>query len=393
MKLLYLDCSMGAAGDMLTAALYELLDEENRAAFLDKINHAGIPGAKVSAEPSVKCGITGTHIRVTVEGIEEDVDGHDHHSHHSMHDIEDLIGSLDVSETVRENAVRVYGLIAEAESHAHGRPVSEIHFHEVGTMDAVADVVSVCCLMDLLSPDKIVASHINVGGGHVHCAHGILPVPAPATEYILKGVPIYSGHIHSELCTPTGAALLKHFVSEYSDMPLMRVEKTGYGCGKKDFEQANCVRAFFGNTPETGNSVVELSCNVDDMTPERIGYAMEVLFKAGALDVYTVPVGMKKSRPGIVLNVICRDADREKMLGLIFKHTTTIGVRENISRRYILDRRIEKKDTPYGPVRRKVSEGFGIVRSKWEYEDIVRIADEQGSSIEDILKEITCDED
>ena len=405
MRLLYFDCQMGAAGDMLTAALYELLDEEGRKIFLDRMDAAGIPGVKITAEPAVKCGITGTHMKVTVDGIEEEPDvavgdshgdSHEHeHSHHhrSLHDIEHIIYDLKLPESVKKNAVSVYSLIAEAESHAHGREVHEIHFHEVGTMDAVADVVSVCLLLDMLSPDKIIASGINVGSGHVHCAHGILPVPAPATEYILKGVPIYSGHIKSELCTPTGAALLKHFAASYSEMPLMRIEKTGYGCGKKDFEQANCVRAFLGDSEGSGDTVAELTCNIDDMTPEAIGYAMEILFEAGALEVYTLPAGMKKSRPGILLNVLCREDDREKILKLIFKHTTTIGVRENISRRYTLNRRIEKKDTVYGPVRLKVSEGYGVTRSKWEYEDIIRIADEQGSSIEDVIKEITCDED
>lgn len=424
MKTIYFDCSMGAAGDMLTAALYELLDDENKKVFLDKINAAGIPGVEVIAEPAVKCGINGTHIKVTVQGYEEEPDGghhhghsrehehghshehahshdhehghdheHEHHHHASVRDIEEMIDSLAVPEAVKKNAKEVYGLIAEAESHAHGRPVSEIHFHEVGTMDAVADVVSVCFLIDLLSPDKIAASNINTGSGHVHCAHGILPVPAPATAYILRDVPIYSGHISSELCTPTGAALLKHFVSDFSDMPVMKVSKIGYGCGKKDFEQANCVRAFFGSTDEDKDVVVELTCNVDDMTAEQTGYALEVFLKAGALEAYTIPAGMKKSRPGIIISVMCREADREKMLGLIFKHTTTLGVRENISRRYVLSRHIEKRDTPYGPVRIKVSEGYGIVRSKWEYEDIVRIADEQGSSIEDVIKEITCDQD
>lgn len=442
MRLLYLDCSMGAAGDMLTAALYELLDDERKKEFLERMNRAGIPGVSIEAEPAVKCGITGTHMKVRVDGAEEEPDGHEHaghhghdhdhehehshghdyehdhehshehghdhehehehshehghdhhHAHRSMHDIEEIIGSLRIPDSVRKNAVSVYGLIAEAESNAHGRPVSEIHFHEVGTMDAIADVAAVCLLVDMISPDKIIASNINVGSGHVHCMHGILPVPAPATAYILKDVPIYSGHIKSELCTPTGAALLKHFVSSYSDMPLMRVSDTGYGCGKKDFEQANCVRAFLGNSDDPGDVVVTLGCNIDDMTAERIGYAMDVLLKAGALEVYTVPAGMKKSRPGVILNVMCREDDREKMLSLIFKHTTTIGIRENVSRRYTLERHIETRNTPYGPVRIKVSGGYGVVRNKWEYEDIVRIADEQGSSIEEVIKEITCDED
>ncbi|MBR5359936.1 MAG: nickel pincer cofactor biosynthesis protein LarC [Lachnospiraceae bacterium] len=417
MKLLYLDLAMGAAGDMLTAALYELLNEDDRKDFLERITSAGIDGVETIAEPSVKCGIKGTHMKVLIEGHEEDDHHHDHnhdhhhdrdhshehdhshdhghdhdeghneeHSHHhsSMHDIKHLIEDLKISDKVKKDAVSVYNLIAEAESHAHGVPVTEIHFHEVGTKDAVMDVVSVCMLMDMIGADKVMASGINVGSGHVHCAHGILPVPAPATAYILKDIPIYQGHIESELCTPTGAALLKHYVSKYREMPLMRVSSIGYGMGKKDFEQANCVRAFLGECDEEGQ-VVEFTCNVDDMTGERIGYAMDVFFKAGALEVYTIPVGMKKSRPGIELKVMCRSVDKDRILELIFKHTTTLGIRENTSRRYALKRRIEEVETAYGPIKRKISEGFGVRREKWEYDDIARIAGERDIPVEDVI--------
>ncbi|MBO4346382.1 MAG: nickel pincer cofactor biosynthesis protein LarC [Lachnospiraceae bacterium] len=404
MRTLYFDCSMGAAGDMLTAALYELLDDKE--SFIAKINGIGLEKVKIEPSASSKCGIVGTHMNVLIDGVSEedlmhehdhdhgehhhdhDHEHHhdDHHHHASMADIESIINSLRIPEKVKEDSISVYKLIAEAESIAHGKEISEIHFHEVGKMDAVADVVSVCFLMNELKADKVIASPVNVGGGHVHCAHGILPVPAPATATILKEVPIYSGHIKSELCTPTGAALLKYFVNEFAEMPVMKVNKIGYGMGKKDFEQANCVRVMLGETSENLDTISELSCNVDDMTAERIAYASEKLFEAGALEVYTIPVGMKKSRPGILLCVMCREDKKEEIMSLIFKHTTTLGIRENISKRYILKREIIKKETPYGEVRIKRSEGYGIKRDKYEYEDLARIADMNDLSIEETVR-------
>lgn len=391
MKTLYFDCQMGAAGDMLTAALYELLDDDEKKKFLDLINNAGIEGVTSIAEPSEKCGITGTHMRVLADGREEDEhhhhheEHHHHHEHADMHGIRHIIDDLKIPGNVKEDAIKVYDLIAEAESHAHGKPVTDIHFHEVGTKDAVADVVSVCLIIDMLNPDKILASEINTGSGHVHCAHGILPVPAPATAYILRDVPIYQGQVKSELCTPTGAALLKHFVDEFGPMPVMKAQKTGYGMGKKDFEQANCVRAFLGEMQDSGEGIIEFKCTLDDMTPEMTGYAMETLFREGALEVYTLPAGMKKSRPGIELNVMCREVDRDKILNLIFKHTTTLGVREYASVRHTLDRRIEERDTRFGKVRIKTSEGYGVKKQKWEYDDISRIAKEKGMSVEEVI--------
>ena len=222
MRTLYLDCGMGAAGDMLTAALLELLPEPDR--FVDKLNTIGIPGVEFCKEKTVKCGITGTHISVLVHGEEEGTADHHHvhehthehehgHHHHSgMHEIEHIVADLKLPQKVEKDVLAVYGLIAEAESHAHGVPVSDIHFHEVGTMDAVADITAVCLLMNELAPDEVICSPVHVGSGHVECAHGILPVPAPATAFLLQGVPTYGGGIQGELCTPTGAALLKHFV-------------------------------------------------------------------------------------------------------------------------------------------------------------------------------------
>lgn len=412
---------MGAAGDMLTAALLELCPD--RGAFLEKINHIGLPGVRVEAEPAVKCGITGTHVSVYVNGEEEEsldaedahvhghshgegahvhghshgedahVHGHSHgaHTHHhhaDMAGISHIISHLDLPDSVKEDVTAVYRLIAEAESHAHGKPMDEIHFHEVGTMDAVADVAGVCLLIHELAPEQILASPVHVGSGHVHCAHGVLPVPAPATAHILQGVPMYSTQVKGELCTPTGAALLKHFVKEFREMPVMTTSKIGYGMGKKDFERANCVRAFLGETLESGGEIVELSCNIDDMTAEDLGFAQEAFFEAGALEVYTIPVGMKKNRPGILLTCMCKTEDEEKMVELMFRHTTTIGIREHVSRRFTLKRKSEIVETAFGPVTVKASSGYGVSRRKTEYEDLARIARERGLSLAEVRRDL-----
>lgn len=450
MKTLYLDCGMGAAGDMLTAALFELVPGQE--AFLEELNGLGIPGVETRAEKVSKCGIGGTNISVRICGEEESesmydhdytnghehthghehehdhTHGHDHehdhdhthnhehaqdhdhdhaqghnhihnhdhtcshdetqahtHHHHSgMHEIEHLVEALSVSKHVKEDILAVFHLIAEAESHVHGVPVTEIHFHEVGTMDAVADIAAVCLLMDKLAPEQVIVSPVHVGSGQVKCAHGILPVPAPAAAYILRDVPIYGGEIRGELCTPTGAALLKHFADRFGAMPVMRTEAIGYGMGKKDFPAANCVRALLGETEDSVDTVAELCCNVDDMTAEAIGFATEALFAAGALEVYTVAAGMKKSRPGIVLHVMCREAVKDEMVKLIFQYTTTIGIRENISKRYTLSRTIENVQTKYGVMRKKVCSGYGVTRQKYEYEDLARVARQEGLSVSEV---------
>ena len=453
MKTLYLECGMGAAGDMLTAALLELMPDPEAA--VTELNSLGIPGVQFSKEAVSKCGIGGTHMTVKVHGEEESEEmfhhhhehhdhsheqehdhesachehhdhlhehedhehahehthehedhehahehshehthehgdaGHTHHHHSSLHDIEHIVcGHLNIPDQVKQDVMAVYGLIAEAESHAHGVPVTEIHFHEVGTMDAVADITAVCLLMNKIAPDQVIVSPVHVGSGHVHCAHGILPVPAPATAYILNGVPMYGGAVKGELCTPTGAALLKHFATRFGDMPVMRTEAIGYGMGKKDFEQANCIRAMLGETEDAGDSVLQLECNVDDMTAEELGFAMETILEAGALEVYTVAAGMKKSRPGTILCVLCHEDAKETLARVIFRNTTTIGVREHRCSRYTLKRSFETVQTPYGNVQKKLSSGYGVTREKYEYEDLARIAREQGLSLAEVRKGI-----
>ena len=446
MRTLYIECNMGAAGDMLMSALYELMDEKQKEEFLKRMNGLGLPGVSITPREAVTCGISGTHMEVTVYGAEEhepgddhaglhgDHHGHDHaglhgdhhghehgetlhgchgHGHGEMHGdhhgqehggthpghhhadplhIAELIAGLDLPEEVRSNAGQVYDAIAGAEAKAHGCPVEQVHFHEVGALDAVADVMGVCYAIYLLKPERIAVSPVHVGSGTVRCAHGIMPVPAPATANLLADVPMYGGSIRGELCTPTGAALLVHFADSFGDMPVMSKTSVGIGVGTKEFEQANCVRVFMGEaqsmkeTDETetagettekqfkgaaaGNGrIAELVCNIDDMTPEALAFATARLIELGALDAYTVAGTMKKGRPGWELTVLCETDRTDETAKNIMRETTTNGVRVRICEKYFLTPGIETIQTEHGEVRIKTAEGFGIRHEKPEYED------------------------
>ncbi len=387
MKILYLDCSMGAAGDMLSASLLQLHPAPETV--LEKIRAMALPGVAVSLETRTSHGISGAHYRVTVDGAEEGepIPAGEHPRHHvHLSDVERILRGSGLDERAAEDAVAVYRLLAEAEAAVHGAPMEQVHFHEVGTLDAIVDVATVCLLLRELGPDLICASPVHVGSGTVRCAHGELPVPAPATARLLQGVPTYGGELRGELCTPTGAALLKYFVRDYGPQPAMAVERIGYGVGSKDFGRPNCLRAMLGEAEETA---VELRCNVDDMSGEAVGFALERLLEEGALDVSWQSVGTKKSRPGLVLTVLCREKDRDRLLEAIFRHTSTIGVRETLCRRYVLRRREETLTTAYGPVRVKISEGWGTRRVKTEHDDLAALSRETGLSLEELKKSFT----
>jgi uncharacterized protein (TIGR00299 family) protein len=375
---------------MLCAALLQLHPAPETV--LAKIRAMALPGVEVALEERSSCGVAGAHYRVTVDGAEEEDVPPAEPGHHHVHlsDVEGILRGSGLDAAAIEDAVAVYRLLAGAESAVHGRPIEQLHFHEVGTLDAVADVVGCSLLMELIAPEKVIASPVHVGAGHVHCAHGILPVPAPATAFILRGVPVYGGEIPVELCTPTGAALLKHFVSGFRDMPPMSVTSVGYGMGRKDLPRLNCVRALLGETADDKDSerVFELVCDIDDMTPERIAFAMEELLTKGALDVTTQSVGMKKSRPGTRLTVLCKEDNRAELIKLIFRHTTTIGVRERECRRYVLDRRTDYVGTEFGAVRVKEAQGFGVAKCKYEYEDLAAIARERELALDEVAEMI-----
>lgn len=422
MKTLYLDCRMGAAGDMLMGALLDLHPDPN--GFLARLNGLGVPGVTVETQQVLRCGITSRKMRVRVHGQEEDArqthpHGHEHahpqehehphehdhahehpheheheheHSHEHPHDhnhahrglgeIEALIQGLAISPKVRADVLAVYGRIARAEAQVHGRPVELVHFHEVGALDAVTDILGVCLLMEELGPDQVFASPVRTGFGQVRCAHGTLPVPAPATALLLQGIPVFAGELAGEMCTPTGAALLGHFVQDFIPMPPMRMEKAGYGAGSREFETANVVRAILGDTADQAqDQVVELRCNLDDMTGEDLAFAQETLLEAGARDVFFTPIQMKKGRPGYMVTCICDPQQEGEMAALLLRHTTTLGVRATRCSRYILQREAQLTDTPLGQVGLKQARGYGVEKRKYEYEDVARLAREAGLSM------------
>lgn len=390
MRTLYFECAMGAAGDMLMGALYELCPEKAR--FLADMNSL-LPGVRLEAEAVRRQGIAGTHMRVVVHGQEEGHDRHHehhHHEHHSLVDIEAMIDGFSLPQAVRESAKSTYGLIAQAESEAHGVDVGEVHFHEVGALDAVMDVTGVCYLLRLLSPEVVCASTVTVGSGMVHTAHGLLTVPAPATARLLTGVPVTAGDIETELCTPTGAALLRTFAQSFGPMPDGTVLGCGYGCGTKDFPRANCLRAFLLDTAAvsegSNDRIVELKANIDDMTGEAMGFAMERLLEAGAVDVSYAPVYMKKDRPGVVLTCLCRPEDADRLAREMLRHTSTFGVRRTDCPRYAMSVSSAEVETVYGIVPRKTGTGYGLVKSKPEYEAMAESARLHGVPLAEVRR-------
>lgn len=419
MRILYLDCGMGAAGDMLAGALVSLLSKEEQESFIKMINNIGVDGVKVSLSDDAKCGIVGKHFKVEIDGVEEhshDVHEHEHHHEHHEHgdghndndnhghhhhgtgpfpeELEAVTEKFnniladDVAIVGQSDIKGVYELLAEAEAKVHGKDVSEIHFHEVGMKDALIDIASVVYLMNKLKVDKVVVSPVNVGFGKVKCAHGILPVPAPATAELVKGIPTYAGRFEGELLTPTGAALLKYYADEFSYQPLMNVIKCGYGTGNKNFESANVVKAVLGEVTDEliSENVIELNCNVDDMSAEDMAYATKALIENGAKDAFVTPVIMKKGRSGMLLTVLCSAIDKERFVSLIFKHTSTIGIRVKETERIILNRHEETVHTKLGDVRVKYSEGYGVKREKPEFEDLRKLAEENNISVAEARK-------
>ena len=311
-----------------------------------------------------------------------------------MEEIRGIIHKLKLPPSVTEQVLQIYEEIALAESAVHRTRVNEIHLHEVGMMDAIADITCVAVLLDILGADRIVSSPVTTGYGFVRCAHGVLPVPAPATALLLKGVPTQAGQIEGELCTPTGAALIAHYADTYGNAPAMKIERIGYGFGKKEFTRLNCLRAFLGAAEPESSSlsastdrVLELSCNIDDMTGEELGFAAEELLAAGALDVWMTAVQMKKMRPGTVLALLCREEERDRFVRLLFRLSSTIGVRETLHRRYVLDRTASAADTPLGSVNYKRSTGYGVSRAKAEYEDLKAIARREGLSLREAAEQ------
>jgi len=364
----------------LLGALYDLFEDPSVPRRI--IESAGFSDIQIKIESGEKSHISGTRIAVLVNGREESPD-HTGSSHEcrTLSDVMGIIDSLNVSDSVKENAKSIYRDIAEAESMVHARPVSEVHFHEVGMMDAIADIVCNCMLIEELSPDRIISSPLRTGYGHVRCSHGLLPIPAPATAIISTGIPTYAGEVEGEFTTPTGAAIVKHFAQGYSQRPRMTIGAIGVGIGSRDYDIPNILRCFIGEAVDVLYEIYELNCNIDDMTPEDLAPVIDILLENGALDAIISPVVMKKGRPGYRLTCLCRQEDKDRLAKIILSDTSTIGLRIWKADRYEMTSSFDTYRTEYGDVRIKVSEGYGLVKWKPEHDDLVRLAAENGVSV------------
>lgn len=369
MKLLYIECASGISGNMLAGALYELCPDRAAA---ERAMQAALPeGATLNMVPSEKCGLRCSYIDVASK--------ESGHFHRTYRDVCEVIDSVTASQAVKERAKAVYERIAAAEAVVHATTADNVAFHEVGGLSAISGVLLSCLLADAVKADKTVFSAINTGGGKVRCAHGELPVPAPAVAELLKGVPSYGTDTDAELCTVTGAALANEFADEFSPMPPMTTQEIGCGAGRRDLAHANVLRAFVGLAAE-GETATLISCNLDDMTGEALGYACEKLMSEGAADVWVTPVQMKKNRPAFTLSCLCKTAQREKFVRLFFALTTTAGVRIEDVERCTLDRKSFVRSTPFGEMSFKICRGYGAVKCKAEADDVARAANEHDLS-------------
>ncbi|MEG0074687.1 MAG: nickel pincer cofactor biosynthesis protein LarC [Eubacterium sp.] len=377
MKILYFDCFAGISGDMTLGAFLDIgVDPE----FLkSELNKLGVPGFHLEIEKTQKRSITGTQCHVIM-------DRHEHcHRHYS--DIVKIIEDSTLSDAVKKTAIAIFGRVAEAEGKVHGVPMDHVHFHEVGAVDSIVDIVGASICFHALAPDKVYGSAVNVGCGFVKCAHGLLPVPAPATAEIIgqSNFEVYTKGIDGESATPTGMAILTELAEYTHSFPQMKIDRLGYGFGDREFEILNGLRFFLGNTEEEETvPIVEIETNIDDMTGENAGYVLEGLFAMGVNDVFYTPIYMKKNRPAMKLTVICEETKRVAVENYLFKETSTIGLRYYPVKRTIMDRKEELLETAFGPIRMKCCRIGDIEKRSPEYEDVKRIALETGKSFLEI---------
>ena len=371
---------------MNLGALIDLgVDAEYLKQELGKLN---IRGFHLEVKKDTRKGISGTKADVIIENPEKE-----HHRH--LHHIEDLINKSLLSDSVKKRSLKIFDLIAEAEAKIHNTSKQHVHFHEVGALDSIADIVGAAICLEFLKVDIVNSSPVQLGGGFVRSAHGIIPVPAPATSEILKSVPVKSGLIEHEATTPTGAAILVATVDQFTPDLNFKIIKTAYGLGNRDTEIPNVLRVYLGESLESVTSDVEIEeaniieCNIDDMNPEWFEFITSLLFKAGAADVYIIPILMKKSRPASLLNVLCSNEVLESVKEIIFTHTTSIGLREYKVRKNMLKREVIHVETEYGSVKVKQSYYKGkLVNSKPEFIDCERLAVENKVSLQDIQRAI-----
>lgn len=380
MKIAYFDCFSGISGDMITGALLDAgLDFGELEAEIRKLR---LEGTEIRASRVVKQNIASTQFSVSFQEQK-------HHRH--LADLNELVDNTDVDQEIKDKAKEIFLKIAKAEAKIHNMPLEKVHFHEIGAVDTIVDVVAALTGFKKLGIEKVYCSRLNVGSGFVTFSHGKFPVPAPATAEILKDIPVYSTDSQGELVTPTGAAIITSIAGSFGDMPAFKTSSIGYGAGTRDFEHPNVLRLYLGEMDISGEgeSIYVLETNIDDMNPQFYDHVIERLYGAGALEVFLTGIQMKKNRPGIKLTVLAASGDKDRLLKVVFTETTSIGVRIRQESREILEREVKAIDTPYGPVNAKVSFYEGQpVNTKIEYDDLKRLAEKHGKSIKQILSEI-----
>lgn len=377
MTILYFDCYAGISGDMTVGALLDL----------------GVPLNYLQAElaklalPEGSYGLSTQRTeRRHVPALKFDVAVNDHHTHRHYAGVDAMIANSALADPVKDKARLIFRRLAEAEALVHAVPVEEVHFHEVGAVDSIVDIVGTAICLDYLGVEAVYAAALPLGGGFVETAHGRLPVPAPATVELMKGLAVHAECAMGERVTPTGAAILAALVTTSGPRPEMTITQIGSGAGSKDFSDSpNVLRAFLGSSAAgCSEEVMEVACNLDDVTPEVIGYVQELVLESGALDVWLVPVQMKKGRPGTILTFLCMPVDLKRLTALVMAETGALGMRYSLLGRIVQSRRIEERDSQFGPVRFKVGE-YG---EKPEYEDCRRIARERGLPCRDVMQQL-----
>ena len=394
MKILYFDCSSGISGNMTIGALLEIINDENY--LLNELKKLNIDGYEIKISKKVKNGITGTYVDVLLEHEHhhkhkehnhENEHTH-HHEHRNLSDVNKIIDNSTLNDEVKKLAKKIFLRVAKAESKVHNKPLEEVHFHEVGAIDSIIDIVGIAILINKINPDKIVSSTVNDGYGFIECAHGKMAVPVPATSEIFSNsnVKFRQIEIDTELVTPTGAAIIAELATDFMPLPEMQVEKIGWGSGSKDLQIPNVLKVYYGNIEDEKNDIIVMETNIDDCGGEILGYTQELLFKNGALDVFYTPIFMKKNRPGYRMSITCKEEDKLKLQNIIFRETTTIGIRYRKEHRAVLKREIIEIETKYGKIKAKKVINNGEEYIYPEYEEIKKIAEKNNIPLKKLYK-------
>ena len=384
MRILYYDCFAGISGDMNLGALIDLgVDPDYLKTELEKLN---IEGFHLEIQKDIRKGVSGTKATVIIENP-------DNEKHRHLRHVEELVNQSSLSDKVKADSLKIFDLIAVAEAKVHNISKERVHFHEVGALDSIADIVGAAICLDYLKVDKIMSAPIQLGGGMVKCAHGLMPVPAPATTEIVQNVPVKTGLVQHEATTPTGAAILVAMVDEFTEQVNFKIDKVAYGIGQRDVSDVpNVLRVYLSETADQPNQedAVMLECNIDDMNPEWYDHLFDKLFEAGASDVFLTPIVMKKSRPAQILSVLCPAKILPEIKAIIFRNSTSIGLREYAVKKTILDRQVKEIETELGKVRIKTSYFQGKeIRFKPEFDDVKKLAAEHGISLNEVEKIIS----